>query len=461
MRFSLLLLLAGCQASGPAAKRGPNVVLIFADDLGYADLGAFGAKGYRTPRLDRLAAEGIRLTDFSVPQAVCSASRAALLTGCYPNRVGILGALGPSSRIGLHPDELTLAEALKTRGYATAAYGKWHLGHRPPHLPARHGFDEWFGLPYSNDMWPRHPENPKAFPDLPLMEGEKVLELNPDQARLSDAYARRAEAFIEANQERPFFVYLAFSMPHVPLFASKDFLGTTPRGLYGDVLEELDASVGRVLGALDRLGLSKDTLVVFTSDNGPWLSYGEHAGSAEPLREGKGTAFEGGVRVPCVLRWPGGLPAGVERTGPAMSIDLYPTILSAAGAAPPAKAIDGLDLGPMLRGGPSPRSEAWYHWGRELHAVRSGPLKLHLPHEYRSLDGRPGGRDGLPAKYAQKRIELSLFDLAADPGETRDLASERPDDVRRLMEVVERARAELGDAALKRDGRGVRPPGRG
>jgi arylsulfatase A len=461
MRFSLLLLLAGCQAAAPSPKRGPNVVLIFADDLGYADLGAFGAKGYRTPHLDRLAAEGLRLTDFSVPQAVCSASRAALLTGCYPNRIGILWALGPKSEIGLHPDELTLAEALKARGYATAAYGKWHLGHRPPHLPARHGFDEWFGLPYSNDMWPRHPENPKAFPDLPLMEGEKVVELNPDQSRLSEAYARRAAGFIEANQARPFFVYLAFTMPHVPLFASKEFLGRTSKGLYGDVLEELDASVGRVLGTLDRLGLSKDTLVVFTSDNGPWLSYGDHAGSAGPLREGKGTAFEGGVRVPCVLRWPAVLPAGVERKGPAMTIDLFPTILSAAGAAAPGKAIDGLDLGPMLRGGPSPRTEAWYYWGRELHAVRSGSLKLHLPHEYRSLDGRPGGRGGIPAKYVQKRAELSLYDLDADPGETRDLSGERPDDVRRLMELVERARAELGDAALKREGRGARPPGRG
>src|SRR5687767_7067976 len=255
IRSLALILVAGCghavATAGGGRVGGPNVVLIFADDLGFADLGAYGAKGYRTPWLDRLAAEGTRFADFSVPQAVCSASRAALLTGCYPNRVGIIGALGPKSVEGLHPNEITIAKALKTRGYATAVYGKWHLGHHPPHLPHRHGFDDWYGLPYSNDMWPRHPETPGAYPELPLMERERVVRLNPDQSQLTGEYARRGVAFIEANKDKPFFLYLPHSMPHVPLFASKDFKGRTSRGLYGDVIEEIDASVGEILKTLD------------------------------------------------------------------------------------------------------------------------------------------------------------------------------------------------------------------
>jgi arylsulfatase A len=467
MRASLLLLLvlAGCGSPSAATSEGrraggPNVVLIFADDLGFADLGAYGAKGFRTPWLDRLASEGTRFADFSVPQAVCSASRAALLTGCYPNRVGIVGALGPKSVEGLHPNELTIAEALKTRGYATAVYGKWHLGHHAAHLPTRHGFDDWYGLPYSNDMWPRHPETPGAYPELPLMERERVVEINPDQSKLTGEYARRGVAFMEANKDKPFFLYLAHTMPHVPLFASKDFKGTTPRGLYGDVIEEIDASVGLILEALDRLGLTKDTLVIFTSDNGPWLSYGDHAGSAGPLREGKGTSFEGGVRVPCVMRWPGFVSAGAVSVEPAMTIDLFPTIAALAGAALPAHRVDGLDLRPLFQGGRSPRQESWYYWNRELQAVRLGRWKLHLPHEYRSLDGRPGGKDGLPSAYVRKRIELALFDLEKDPSESTNLALKHPEIVSRLFEAAERARAELGDSALKRDGRGVRPPGK-
>lgn len=463
-RALALLLLGGCQAVATSEGRregGPNVVLIFCDDLGFADLACTGASGYRTPNIDRLAREGTRFADFSVPQAVCSASRAALLTGCYPNRVSLLGALGPKSAEGLHPDETTLPELLKTRGYATAAYGKWHLGHLPPHLPTRHGFDDWYGLPYSNDMWPRHPETPGAYPELPLMERERVVQLNPDQSKLTGEYARRAVAFIEANRSKPFFVYLAHSMPHVPLFASKDFAGRTSKGLYGDVLEEIDASVGLVLDALDRLRLTKDTLLIFTSDNGPWLSYGDHGGSAGPLREGKGTSFEGGVRVPCLMRWPGLVSAGAVRIDPAMSIDLFPTIAALAGAALPSRAIDGLDLRPMFLGGPSPRKEAWYYWGRELQAVRIGRWKLHLPHEYRSLDGKPGGRGGIPVKYVVKRVDLSLFDLDADPAESTNLAAKRPEMVSRLLEAAERARAELGDSAQKREGRGVRPPGKG
>ncbi len=259
----------------------------------YGDVGCFGAKGYATPNIDRLAAEGIRFTDFYVPQAVCSASRTALLTGCYPNRVGILGALGPASKIGIAEGETTIAEVLKQRGYATAIYGKWHLGHHAKFLPTRHGFDRYFGLPYSNDMWPQHPTN-KSFPDLPLIDGETTIAINPDQRNLTTWYADRAVSFIEENKERPFFLYLAHSMPHVPLFVSEKGQAARSRGLFGDVIEEIDGSVGRILTALKEQGLDQNTLVIFTSDNGPRLSYGNHAGSAGPLREGKGTSSRRG-----------------------------------------------------------------------------------------------------------------------------------------------------------------------
>ncbi|HQU47407.1 MAG: arylsulfatase, partial [Planctomycetia bacterium 21-64-5] len=416
----------------------PNIVLVFADDLGYGDLGCYGAQGYRTPNLDRLAKEGVRFTDFYVAQAVCSASRAALLTGCYSNRVGILGALGPKDRHGINDDETTLAELLKGRGYATAIFGKWHLGHHPQFLPTRHGFDEYFGLPYSNDMWPKHPET-RAFPDLPLIEGEKPIELNPDQSQLTTWYAEHAVRFIERHRERPFFVYLAHNMPHVPLFVSDKFRGKTPRGLFGDVIEEIDWSVGRVLETLARLKLDERTLVIFTSDNGPWLSYGDHAGSAGPLREGKGTSFDGGVREPCLMRWPGKIPAGTVCHEPAMTIDLLPTLARLAGASvPDDRIIDGLDIWPLIStqpGAKSPHDALYFYWGGELQGVRSGRWKLHLPHAYRSL-AAGGGHGGLPSKYEQRRIELSLFDLESDPGETKNVAAEHPDEVRRLKSLA-------------------------
>ncbi len=313
-----------------AASRPPNVVLIFTDDQGYADLGCFGAKDFQTPNLDRMASEGVRFTDFYVAQAVCSASRTALLTGCYPNRVGILGALGPASRIGINEDEMTIAEALKPKGYATAIYGKWHLGHHPKFLPTRHGFDEYSGLPYSNDMWPKHPTN-HSFPDLPYIEGEETVELNPDQTTLTTRYTERALRFIDQNQDRPFFLYVAHNMPHVPLHVSQKYEGKSKQGLYGDVIEEIDWSVGQILAALKSHGLDERTLVIFISDNGPWLSYGPHAGSAGPLREGKGTTFEGGVRVPCLMRWPGKIPAGTVCHEPAMTIDILPTLARLVG----------------------------------------------------------------------------------------------------------------------------------
>ncbi|MEO6808435.1 MAG: sulfatase, partial [Isosphaeraceae bacterium] len=439
--------------SRPATTKGeetrpPNIVLVFADDLGYADVGCFGAKGYTTPNIDRLAAEGIRFTNFYVAQAVCSASRAALLTGCYSNRVGILGALGPASKIGIADGETTMAEMLKMRGYATAIFGKWHLGRDPRFLPTRHGFDEYLGLPYSNDMWPKHPTN-KSFPALPLINGEKVVALNPDQTTLTTSYADGAVRFIEKNKDRPFFLYLAHSMPHVPLFVSDKFAGKTSRGLFGDVIEEIDWSVGQVLAALKDQGIDSNTLVIFTSDNGPWLSYGDHAGSASPFREGKGTSFEGGVREPFAARWPGKIPAGSVCDEPAMTIDLLPTFAHLAGAKlPNDPIIDGLDVTPLLTGQPGAKSarEAFYfYYGPELQAVRSGHWKLHFPHPYRTLAGAPG-KGGKPGPYRNVKIGLSLYDLKSDPGEQHDVSSNHPDVVARLSRLADSARDDLGDS---------------
>jgi arylsulfatase A len=457
----LPVLLAAPAWSAEPAKRPPNVVLVYADDLGYGDLGCYGAKGIETPNLDRMAKEGVRFTDFYVAQAVCSASRTAILTGCYPNRVGILGALGPASKFGIHDDETTLAEVLKSRGYATAIYGKWHLGYQPKFLPTRHGFDDYYGLPYSNDMWPKHPT--AKFPDLPLIKGEERIEFNPDQRKLTTTYTERAVGFIAKNKDRPFFLYVPHNMPHVPLFVSDKFGGKSKRGLYGDVIAEIDWSVGQILAALKEHGLDHNTLVIFTSDNGPWLSYGEHSGTAGPLREGKGTAWDGGVRVPCVIRFPGRIPAGTVCHEPAMTIDVLPTVARLAGAELPKLPIDGKDVWPLVAGekaATSPHEAYWFYWGRELHAIRSGKWKLHFPHEYRTLDGKPGGKDGKPAVYASAKTEMALFDLEADVGETTDVAAKNRDVVERLEKLAEKARAELGDALTKREGKGVRPPGK-
>lgn len=463
------------RAAAPAPEPPPNFVLILADDLGYGDLSCYGARGYRTPNLDRLAPQGTRFTSFYVAQAVCSASRAALLTGCYPNRIGILGALGPNSKTGIHSAEWTLAEVLKRRGYATAIFGKWHLGDAPEFLPTRHGFDEYFGLPYSNDMWPLHPDyvnlpadaarRKQGYPDLPLYAGERVA-LRPvtaaHQAQLTTWYTERAVDFIARHRDRPFFLYVPHAMPHVPLFVSEKFRGKSRAGLYADVIREIDWSVGEILKALRRHGLEERTLVIFTSDNGPWLLYGNHAGSAGPLREGKATTFEGGVRVPFIARWPGRIPRGRVCGELAATMDLLPTLARLAGAELPRdRRLDGRDIGPLLRGEPgarTPHEAFYYYWGRELQAVRSGPWKLHFPHTYPRPD--PPGADGRPGRYTELRIGSALFNLETDPGETRDVAAQHPEVVRRLEALAEAARADLGDSATGREGSGVRPPGK-
>ena len=454
-----------------AAERLPNVIIILTDDQGYGDVGVFGAKNFATPNLDGLARDGAKFTNFHVAQAVCSASRAALLTGCYSNRVGIHGALGPGATHGLNPSELTIAEMLKARGYATGMAGKWHLGHRAPFLPNRRGFDESFGLPYSNDMWPFHPEaKPGTYPPLPLYENGRVIdaEITPEKMRnLTTWYTERAVSFIERNRERPFFFYLAHAMPHVPLAVSDKFKGKSAAGLYGDVMMEIDWSVGEVLRALAKHHLEKDTLVIFTSDNGPWLSYGNHAGSAGPLREGKGTSWEGGTRVPCLMRWPGRIPAGATSDDFVMTIDLLPTLAKLTGARLPETPIDGLDVWPLLSRSPGAKNPhegygIWYAQN-ELQSVVSGDgrWKLVLAHRYRTLAGRPGGRDGIPASYENADVRApALFELSRDLGETTDVAAAHPDVVQRLLAFAEKCRDDLGDSLTKRTGRGTRQPGR-
>ena len=471
MRPVVFLLAFLWFASARAEQRLPNVVIIFTDDQGYADVGVFGAKGFTTPNLDRMAAEGRKFTNFHVSQPVCSASRTALLTGCYSNRLGIHGALGPRDPLGISDKEMTLAELLKQKGYATGMAGKWHMGRAPQFLPTHHGFDEYFGLPYSNDMWPRHPEaKPGAYPTLPLIEGDKVVKeavTHEDQAQLTTWYTERAVKFIDANKEHPFFLYVAHNMPHVPLHVSEKFKGKSERGLYGDVIEEIDWSVGEILAALKRNGLDENTWVIFTSDNGPWLSYGEHAGSAAPLREGKGTCWEGGTREPCIMRWPGKIPAGTTSGDMLMTIDLFPTIAKLTGAEPPAHQIDGLDVWPIIAGeaGAKNPHDAYffYYETNQLQAVLSGDgrWKLQLPHTYRTLGTQPVAKDGIPVKYEQRKLaRAELYDLENDVSESADVAGKNPEVVKRLKAFAEKARADLGDSLTKRKGAGVREPGR-
>jgi len=447
---------AGRRPDGGGRDRGekPNFVVILTDDQGYEDAGCYGSPDIQTPNLDRMAAEGVRFTNFYAGATVCSPSRAALMTGCYPQRVSLPGVLGPRSNIGIHPDEVTMADMLKAEGYATACYGKWHLGHHPEFLPTRHGFDDYFGLPYSNDMWPNHPTN-KKYPDLPLVEGEEVVEFNPDQRQLTTWYTERSVRFIEDHRDRPFFLYLPHSMPHVPLYVSDKFKGKSKRGLYGDVIMEIDWSVGQILSTLERLGLDDRTLVFFSSDNGPWLSYGDHAGSAGPLREGKGTTFDGGQREIGLMRWPGHIPAGTVCHETAAFIDVLPTVAGLAGTELPSdRVIDGKDIWPLASAQPAAKSphEAFYYYrGNELQAVRSGKWKLHLPHEYRSLEGQ-GGSGGQPAPYVQKKIGKALFNLDEDIGEQHDLAVQHAPISERLEGMARQFDAEL--KASKR------PPGR-
>ncbi len=467
------------RAAGVSGQtRSPNFVLFYMDDMGYADPSCYGAPAGLTPNIDRLAAEGMRFTNFYVAQAVCSASRAALLTGCYSNRVGVLGALGPNAATGLDPEEDTIADVLKHRGYTCGIFGKWHLGDHRPYLPLDQGFDEYFGLPYSNDMWPvdydgtpikpgqkgadadGKPHRP-YYPPLFLMNNyQKVKEVKDfsDQNQLTTLYTERAVSFVASHRNVPFFLYLPHSMVHVPLGVSEKFRGKSGRGMFADVMMEIDWSIGRVLTALRTAGLQDNTIVIFASDNGPWLNFGNHAGSAGPLREGKGTMWEGGCRVPCVLRWPGHIPAGSVCNKMAATIDVLPTIAEIVGAPLPQRRIDGVSILSLLRGDPNadPRSTYWLYYGQTLTGVREGKWKLQLPHASRTYEGYAPGRDGIPGKTGTKQLELALYDLDADAGEQTNLAGRYPDVVARLQKIAAAARADLGDTG--QPGPGVRAP---
>lgn len=419
----------------------PNLVLIYVDDAGYADTAPTGA-GFPTPNLDTLAREGTLYTSFHAAQPVCSASRAALLTGAYPNRIGITGALFPDDPIGLNPEEQTLAEVARSKGYRTAAFGKWHLGNAAPFFPTNQGFEEFAGIPYSNDMWPAESSD---FPPLPFYEGTTITnpDIQPeDQAALTERLTTYAVDFIERHRAEPFFLYLAHPKPHVPLFVSERFAGASGKGLYADVMMEIDWSVGEILGALERTDLSETTWVVFASDNGPWLTYGNHAGNAKPYREGKFTTFEGGTRVPLLMRLPGYIPAGGVTGEPFMNIDLLPTFAALIDAAPPMRPIDGKNVWDTITRGVPALHDAYYFWnGDALEAVLMGKWKLHFPHDYQSVT--VPGSDGERGTTTLQRIPLSLFDLKSDPGETNDLADQYPTLVQQMTELADAHRRAL------------------
>ena len=425
---------------------GPNVIIIFADDLGYGDLGCYGSKVNYTPRLDRMASEGMRFTDFYVASSVCSPSRAALMTGCYPKRIGLdsgydYGVLLPGDPIGLDSGKLTLPRLLKNHGYATKIIGKWHLGDQPEFLPSRHGFDSYFGLPYSNDMLPDHPNNDRFhFPPLPLMRDEEVTEIDPNQASLTDRYTAEAVRFIEENDgnKTPFFLYFAHMYVHVPIHTPMKYMAASNNGVYGAAVAHLDQSTGCILDTLERLGIEDDTLVIFTSDNG---AYSRDGGSNAPLRGYKGTTWEGGMREPCIMRWPGKIPPGTTCREIATTMDLLPTLTRLAdGVLPVDHVLDGKDIFPLLQGRGDARSphEAFFYYGRvdhTLHAVRSGKWKLHL-------------------------LRNELYDLESDISEGQNVYNDQPQIVARLTSLADGCRQELGDAHTNTEGVGCQPVGR-
>lgn len=462
-----ILLPGACLAFGLnlAAQEYTNIVLINLDDAGFGDFSHRGAIGYETPNIDRMAAKGRQFTHFLSAQAVSGASRAGLLTGCYPNRIGFSGAPMPNCKYGIHPEETTMGELLKNTGYRTAVYGKWHLGDAVRFLPLQNGFDEYYGLPYSNDMWPFHPQQNIYFnfSDLPTIEGNEVVGYNTDQSRFTTDYTERAVDFIRKNSDQPFFVYLAHSMPHVPLAVSDKFKGKSKQGMYGDVMMELDWSVGELLKILRELDLEEKTLVVLTSDNGPWINYGNHAGSTGGLREGKGTSFEGGQRVPCIMYWKGKIEAGSVCNLLASHIDLFPTFAEIAGARLPDRTIDGVSILPLITGEAeeSPRKNFVYYYNRnDLEAVTDGDFKLVFPHKHRTYQFPPGN-DGNPGKASDIKFpETELFDLRRDPGERYNVIGQYPEVVEKLQKVADQYREELGDNLTGKEGNARREPGR-
>jgi arylsulfatase A-like enzyme len=453
---SLLLLTHAHAGQSPdpavAPREKPNFILIFTDDQGYGDLGCFGSKTIRTPHLDRLAAEGRKFTSFMSASSVCTPSRAALLTGSYPKRLSMAkGVLFPTSTTGLHPDEITIADHLKQQGYATACFGKWHLGHHPETLPRAQGFDAYFGIPYSNDM--NHPDNegqPKGGPEgmdvlwkdpgstlskwqTPLMDNEKIVELPVDQRTITRRCTDRGVAFIKEHRKRPFFLYLPYSMPHIPLYVPDDVRDPDPKRAYINIIEHLDTEVGRLFDTLREIDLAKNTYVIFATDNGPWLPFKHHGGSAGPLRDGKMSTFEGGQRVPAIFWAPGRIPAGTETDALASTIDILPTIAALTGTPlPTGRPIDGVDISPLLTGDtPSPREEfLYYAMSGRLDGIRQGDWKL------LALPPKGGGK-----------ANTMLFNLAEDVGEKNNLAKEKPELVNRLRQRMTELDAAIGAGA--------------
>jgi len=426
----LLLMLVGVPVCG--ADQHPNFIIIFTDDQGYNDLGCFGSPNIKTPNIDRLADEGRKYTSFYTACSVCSPSRTALLTGCYPKRVGMhRHVLFPQSDYGLNPDEITIADHLKTNGYATACIGKWHLGHHPETLPRANGFDSYFGIPYSNDM--NYPDNKRLQRmksdelwadqstaisgwNTPLVRNEEIIELPVDQRTITRRYTDEAIQFVTANQDRPFFLYLPHSMPHIPLYVPDDAYDADPQNAYKCVIEHIDAEVGRLADAVRTLGLGENTYIVYTSDNGPWLRFKNHGGKADPLRDGKGTTFEGGQRVPCIMWGPGRIPAGTTTDAFTSTMDLLPTIASLIGSPLPAETvIDGHDISDTFDSDSSPRNELIYYASRgQLEGIRVGDWKY--------LEKQPNQKSNEPASPPRR----FLFNLREDIGEQANLMKQEP-----------------------------------
>jgi arylsulfatase len=454
----------------------PNVVIIYMDDMGYGDIEPFGMTGLKTPNFNKLASEGVRFTNYNTAQAVCTASRAALLTGCYPNRIGLYGALLPGAKVALNHDEQTLAELLRDNGYATAMLGKWHLGNEAPYWPMTHGFQSYYGLPYSHDMWPMDydgkPITDKTsirspWPHLPVIENDKqisTIQTLEQQSTWTTGLTDRGVKYINTHKNDPFFLYLAHPLPHVPLAVSDKFKGKSKLGLFGDVIMELDWSLGMIMKALDDAGIARNTILIVTSDNGPWLHFGNHAGSAGGFREGKGTPFEGGTRVPFIARWPGKIAPGSVNGSLITSMDILPTICAITTSKMPLKKIDGIDCSAMFLspGAEGPRKAFYYYYGNNnLMAIRYEQWKLILPHQSASYEAGDIGKDGHPGKIVSGHdVGRALHDLSHDPGEEYDVQKLYPDIVSQLEQLAEEARKELGDAITSRQGSGTREPAR-
>ncbi len=432
-----------CKKTSQNGEKPPNFVIIFLDDSGWADFKPFGDPSYQTPHVFQLARQGCRFNKFYVTQAVCSASRASLLSGCYPGRTKVFGAHGPGAK-GLDPKFATLGEVLKSQGYSTAVFGKWHIGDQPDTRPPARGFDESCGLMYSNDMWKYHPEDPDYWGQWPLQYWENgkitIKEVTEkEQAQLTTWYTEHAIEFIKKNKDNPFFLYVPHSMPHVPLFCSDKFKDQSGSGLYADVMMEIDWSVGKIVETLKTCGLEENTVVILSSDNGPWISYGNHAGKT-PFREAKGTTFDGGTRSACIIKYPKHIKANTISEKTFCSIDILPTLCHLAGAKLPDNKIDGKNVWDVITGKTEAKNPHEYYAfsnGKRFEGIISGDghWKLHLPHNYRTLV--EAGKDGAAGKYEQDRIELSLFDMKNDPYEQVNIIDKYPQIASKLKQMAE------------------------